>query len=253
MNDTYYVKTEEKEHTVKIQNEEEKFYSYDGELVEDPTGTLVEKTITENGEYLPASDNADGYSKVTVDVPVPVNKLPQVVDGTIKEILAEDLLGCTKIKNRSFYYSTLEKIVIPDTVTSIETEAFNICNYLTDVTIGSNVVTIASYAFGRCGKLRDIKIPDNVETIGSSCFYQAGLRTIRIGSGIKNIGAAAFDMCVNMQQATILAIVPPTLSHVSAFYDTNNCPIYVPAESVEVYKTATNWSSLASRIFAIQE
>lgn len=30
--------------------------------------TLIEKTITENGEYLPASDEADGYSKVTVNV-----------------------------------------------------------------------------------------------------------------------------------------------------------------------------------------
>lgn len=29
---------------------------------------LIAKTITENGEYLPASDNADGYSKVTVNV-----------------------------------------------------------------------------------------------------------------------------------------------------------------------------------------
>ena len=69
VNKTYYVKTEEKEHTVKIQNKDEKFYGYDAELVENPTGTLVEKTIIENGEYLPASDNADGYSKVTVEVP----------------------------------------------------------------------------------------------------------------------------------------------------------------------------------------
>lgn len=29
---------------------------------------LIEKTITENGEYLASSDNADGFSKVTVDV-----------------------------------------------------------------------------------------------------------------------------------------------------------------------------------------
>lgn len=33
--------------------------------------TLVEKSITENGEYNPASDNADGYSGITVNVPAP--------------------------------------------------------------------------------------------------------------------------------------------------------------------------------------
>lgn len=33
-----------------------------------PEPTLIEKTITENGEYDPADDNADGYSSVSVDV-----------------------------------------------------------------------------------------------------------------------------------------------------------------------------------------
>ena len=88
VNETYYVKTEEKEHTVKIQNKDEKFYSYDAELVENPTGTLVEKTITENGEYLPIDDDADGYSKVTVDVPssdLPT-LYPPVINGGINEV-----------------------------------------------------------------------------------------------------------------------------------------------------------------------
>ena len=34
------------------------------------------------------------------------------------------------------------------------------------------------------------------------------------------------------------------------FVNTNKCPIYVPAESVEAYKTANRWTDyLASRIF----
>jgi hypothetical protein len=32
-------------------------------------GNLIEKTVTENGVYVPSSDNANGYSKVTVNVP----------------------------------------------------------------------------------------------------------------------------------------------------------------------------------------
>ena len=37
-------------------------------------GNLVEKTITANGTYNAASDNADGYSGVTVNVPAPKTK-----------------------------------------------------------------------------------------------------------------------------------------------------------------------------------
>jgi hypothetical protein len=35
------------------------------------------------------------------------------------------------------------------------------------------------------------------------------------------------------------------------FYETNNCPIYVPAESVEAYKSAEFWSDYSNRIQAI--
>lgn len=38
--------------------------------------TLIEKTITDNGEYLASDDSADGYSKVTVNVSSPT---PQII------------------------------------------------------------------------------------------------------------------------------------------------------------------------------
>ena len=50
----------------------------------------------------------------------------------------------------------------------------------------------------------------------------------------------------------IQAITPPTLASSSAFDNQNNAPIYVPDESVDDYKTATNWVSLANRIFSIK-
>ena len=40
-------------------------------------GTLIEKTITQNGEYYAMDDEADGYSKVTVNVSAPITYLTQ--------------------------------------------------------------------------------------------------------------------------------------------------------------------------------
>ena len=40
-------------------------------------GTLIEKTITANGDYYAVDDNADGYSKVTVNVSTPINYITQ--------------------------------------------------------------------------------------------------------------------------------------------------------------------------------
>lgn len=44
---------------------------YSAVSVEVPEKVLTTKTITENGTYAASSDNADGYSSVTVNVPTP--------------------------------------------------------------------------------------------------------------------------------------------------------------------------------------
>jgi hypothetical protein len=49
------------------------------------------------------------------------------------------------------------------------------------------------------------------------------------------------------------AITPPTIASSYVFDGQNNAPIYVPDESVDDYKTATNWVNLADRIFPISD
>ena len=48
-------------------------------------------------------------------------------------------------------------------------------------------------------------------------------------------------------------VTPPIMSNTSSLTSTNNCLIYVPDESVNAYKTATNWTTVASRIHPISE
>ena len=98
----------------------------------------------------------------------------------------------------------------------------------TTFNIPSGTTKIGSYAFNHCSKLASVTIPNSVTSIGQS----------------------AFEYCSALTSVTIQATTPPSLGSY-AFEETNNCPIYVPAESVDAYKTATNWSSLADRIQAI--
>ena len=73
-----------------------------------------------------------------------------------------------------------------------------------------------------------------------------------IGNGVTSIVSNAFSGCSSLTSLTILATTPPTLGF-DAFNSTNDCPIYVPAASVEAYKNASNWIEYADRIFAITE
>ena len=74
-----------------------------------------------------------------------------------------------------------------------------------------------------------------------------------VGTDITDIVSGAFDN-LNLTSATCLSTTPPTIGDNSSFGGSNGLtyPIYVPAESVATYKAATHWSSLESRIFAIQ-
>lgn len=73
-----------------------------------------------------------------------------------------------------------------------------------------------------------------------------------------NIGENAFRDCSNLQSITVLATIPPALSYGTSiwvddypFINTNNCPIFVPAVSVDAYKEAKGWKNVAYRIKAI--
>ena len=68
-----------------------------------------------------------------------------------------------------------------------------------------------------------------------------------------NSNSELISSCKNLIFISILANTPFTLSSSSSLSNGNDCPIYVPDSAVDVYKTATNWSSYSSRIKPISE
>ena len=114
--------------------------------------------------------------------------------------------------------------------TTIKTNSFKGCQYLTTIILPDTITTIEDRAIQGCTRMEYITLPASITNIG----YQA-----------MNVNQA-------LTSITCLATTPPTLG-ISAFYYTNNCPIYVPADSVNAYKTANRWSSYADRIQAITE
>ena len=122
---------------------------------------------------------------------------------------------------------------------------------LVSVEIGDCITSINNWAFGYCSSLTSIDIPDSVTSIGNNVFASCtGLTSCTIPSGVTYIGRECFYSCSSLQSVTVLATTPPTLGN-SVFYNTNNCPIYVPSSSVNAYKSASGWSIYASRILAI--
>ncbi len=85
----------------------------------------------------------------------------------------------------------LTEITIPNSVTSIESSAFNGCTGLTSITIPGSVTTIEYSAFEGCTGLTSITIPNSVTTIRASSFRNCtGLNEINVEGGNKNYRSA---------------------------------------------------------------
>jgi hypothetical protein len=181
----------------------------------------------------------------------------------------------------------LASIVLPDAVTAIGNEAFNNCVNLTSITLPASVTSIGEMAFANCKKLTSVVIPDAVTTIGDQAFrYCTGVTSIVVGDGVKSIGWRAFSdnsgkatmlgdetfgkgklrsvtlgrnvayigndafsWAGFLREFTILNPTPPQINH-TVFYLTVIVTLYVPAESVNLYKNSEYWNH-AHRIVGI--
>ena len=136
--------------------------------------------------------------------------------------------------------------------TSISMHLFSGCSSLTSVTIPDIITYIDVDAFGNCTGLTSVTIPNSVTSIRLQAFYRcSGLTSLTIPNSVTSIEGEAFIDCSALTSVTIQATTPPTLSNTNAFDNTNNCPIYVPADSLSAYVQAGDWGLLVDRIQAI--
>lgn len=126
------------------------------------------------------------------------------------------------------YHSSIDSLVIPDSVTSIGDYAFFDCNNLTSIEIPNSVTSIGSSAFGDCNSLTNIKIPNSVTSIGDNTFSGcSSLISITISNKITNIGIRMFSSCTNLTNITI----PDNVTNIrdyAFFYCTNLTNIKIP-------------------------
>ena len=100
--------------------------------------------------------------------------------------------------------SSLKNITIPESVTSIGFGAFRECSSLTNITIPESVTSIEGSAFCECSSLTNITIPESVTSIGSSAFNECrSLTNITIPEGVTSIENYTFYYCSSLKNITI--------------------------------------------------
>lgn len=173
------------------------------------------------------------------------------LSANIEQIYSATFFGCTSLTN----------LVIPEGIKILggnglsgSTVLFGIAGEsgIENISLPNSIVQINKRCFSFMKKLISINIPEGIAEISGHLFgYCVKLNTVTLPSTITSIDSHAFsDAASNGLSITIKAITPPILNN--TFKNVSITQIYVPAESVEAYKTATNWSTYADKIFAIE-
>ena len=173
------------------------------------------------------------------------------MDGKLETVKLPQ--GITALGEIAFYGClALTTVTLPETLTSIGNNAFSSCLALTSIDLPDKVTSIGTYAFNNCHALTSIDLPEGLTTIGDSAFDTCPvLKSIDLPDGLESIGTYAFYGCHNLTTVTCLATTPPTVGSMAFYVCTNLTTIYVPAGSVNAYKTASGWSAHSTKIQAI--
>lgn len=175
-----------------------------------------------------------------------------------------------RIGDYAFAYSdALVNVIIPDSVTMIGEAAFFLCQKLESVTIGNNVTTIGKAAFAFCSYIKLFKgkyaydngrslikdsaiiayanasgaeydIPESITSIGDYAFSYCNITKVTIPVSVTAIGEYSFYSS-SLSSLYCKAITPPEISGPYSLADTNILSVYIPAESVDIYKATDYW------------
>ena len=223
-------------------------------------------------------------SKLNVDINMP--NLESLGSHTFQRTAITNVLSLgkiTSIPGGCFSTTTLEYIVLPKSIKTLNAYSFEACKNLRLQQMGNiqYIQEIKEGVFMNAGLQDDvIDLPNLSNTLGVNSFrntkvsvieslgsvieignyaflYCNSITAINLPSTIETIGTQAFDCsqssnnrCKNI---VCYATTPPTLGDNAFRGRTSTSTFYVPDDSLENYKEATGWVSFASRIKGISE
>ena len=246
-----------------IANNEIWYISSDGNIIEPNTynfaGTIVSNTYANGKGVIVFEDDlteiwedafSDYYSRLAdITVPETVTVIGARAFQYCKDLTEFTITNnITSIGEFAFGSSGLKKMIISESVKSIGNCMFQSCYDLEEVIILANITSIPYQMFQECKSLTKVNIPISVECIENGAFVScSNLPEIVLPENVSEIEGRVFENCSKLASIYIKNVNPPTIDvYNGGLGISKSTKIYVPKESVELYKSG--WSQYASQI-----
>lgn len=179
-----------------------------------------------NKKYTSVSGVLFDKKKVTlIQYPSSKRATSFTVPNTVKTIESE-AFSCSKY---------LKSVTIQNSVTDLGSDTFTYCVNLEKVTLPNSIKVIKNGVFSNCTKLKYINIPNSVKEIQYYAFSHCeSLKSIVIPNSVTYIGQGTFQECSNLVTVTI----PNSVSYIdySCFFSDDKLKnIYYKGSEVQWY------------------
>ena len=146
------------------------------------------------------------------------------------------------IEGYAFKGTSIERVAIPESVTSFGSSIFYDCVKLKHAILPKGITEIYDSMFRGCESLQSIDIPDGVTRFGDFAFDGcSSLASIILPEGVTYVGNYCFSDCSNLRHIVSLPVLTPTLGgnfRYNFLYVAKNGVLAVPAAA----KTGSNYS-----------
>ena len=182
-----------------------------------------------------------------------------VFNGPLDRIEYDAFTRCTKLQEVVFkgtvrslngfsYCSSLEKVVLPEGLQTIQSGVFQGCTGLKEITIPQSVREMGQSVFDGCTSLKEVVLPAAMPYILHWLLQNCrSLERLTIGEGLKNIGISAIDGCSSLRHIVVRCQQPPTNSDNTFPQEIldmfNQAELIVPTGCKSAYEQADFWKN----------
>ena len=206
---------------IRVSPRNERYTSVDGVLFEKRNGLPVKLVA-----YSYAGDEVYELPPTVIGIGeyAFAGTLIKKIGGTerLREIGECAFLSCDQLKalgdirelrvigNSAFCRSSLDKIVLPDTIETIGMDAFK-WSSLKEMIIPEGLTAITARSFMGIYRLESITLPDSITEIGEAAFAGCAMREVNLPKYLREVGENAFVGCFNLERVIFTSGLPPVI------------------------------------------
>lgn len=169
--------------------------------------TLADKEI-EEGPTIIDNDYINELIKngiKEVILPASVEEIRPYIRADFVSIDMSKCHKLTKIDKEKFAKcKSLERIDLPDSITTIGEQAFYGCESLKSIRLPKNLTSIGEGAFWECKSLKSIVLPKNLTSLGECAFHGCeSLESIVLPENLTSIVYSAFGRCESLEEVDL--------------------------------------------------